>query len=366
MKKILLIPDVHCRPGSDLSYLSDIGKLAVEQKPDILVNIGDFADMPSLSSYDVGKKSFEGRRYIKDLEAVKEGMEYLLGPIKEYNRKLIGSVTTLKAKPAVDVSSQRPGEWVTIPEIAKLLDVADRTIYRWVDDYKEFLVMRKVKLAQEVYVDSLNVLHEVKDLLRGSGMSSSVRADRVVEELLELGYTSIPKPEVVESHPKVSGGYNPRKVMLLGNHEFRINRVIEDDPRLEGTISIDDLGYREAGWEVYPFLEVVNIEDIMFSHYFTSGVMGRPVASARLMLQKKHRSCVQGHVQHRDIAYSHTADGRELVGLFCGTAYRDHHDYLGNQGQDHFRGVWILKNVKDGSFEPVAYTLDELEERYRD
>lgn len=255
MKKILLIPDVHCRPGSDLSYLANIGKLAVEKKPDIIVNIGDFADMPSLSSYDVGKKSFEGRRYINDIQSALDGMEILLSPIKAFNE------------------------------------------------------------------------------------------------------------EAKKNHKT---RYKPRQVLLLGNHENRLLRAVNDDPKLEGILGVRDLRYEESGWEVYPFLEVVNVEGIMFSHYFTSGVMGRPVSSARLMLQKKHCSCVQGHVQHRDIAYSHTADGRELVGLFCGTAYKDHHEYLGNQGQDHFRGVWILKNVADGSFEPVAYTLDELDERYKD
>lgn len=68
--RILVIPDCQVKPGVPLDHMSWIGKLIVDKKPDVIVNIGDFADIPSLSSYDVGKKSFEGRRYVDDLEWV--------------------------------------------------------------------------------------------------------------------------------------------------------------------------------------------------------------------------------------------------------------------------------------------------------
>ena len=38
--------------------------------------------------------------------------------------------------------------------------------------------------------------------------------------------------------------YKPKMILTLGNHENRINRVIENDPKLDGTLSIDDLMYR--------------------------------------------------------------------------------------------------------------------------
>lgn len=82
---ILMIPDSQVRPGDDLEFLRCIGRMIVAEKPDVVVHIGDFADMPSLSSYDKGKKSFEGRRYRADIEAAHAGMEALLGPLREYN-----------------------------------------------------------------------------------------------------------------------------------------------------------------------------------------------------------------------------------------------------------------------------------------
>ena len=70
------------------------------------------------------------------------------------------------------------------------------------------------------------------------------------------------------------------------------------------------------------FLDVVVIDGIAYSHYFTSGIMGRPVSSAKLMLTKKHMSCVMGHVQDRDIAFANRADMKPMIGLFAGIFYQ--------------------------------------------
>ena len=83
----LVIPDVQAKPGHDFSYLTKIGQYIVEKKPDKLICLGDFADMPSLSSYDIGKKSFEGRRYMADIEASQEAMVALLKPMWDFNAR---------------------------------------------------------------------------------------------------------------------------------------------------------------------------------------------------------------------------------------------------------------------------------------
>lgn len=85
MTKHLLIPDVQAKEGVPLDHLEWAGKFIIDKKPDVVVCIGDFADMPSLSSYDKGKRSFEGRRYKKDIAAAKLAMNTLLGPLRNYN-----------------------------------------------------------------------------------------------------------------------------------------------------------------------------------------------------------------------------------------------------------------------------------------
>jgi len=54
MPSHLIIPDVQAKPGLDFTYLRAIGNYIAKKQPDVIINIGDFADMPSLSSYDKG------------------------------------------------------------------------------------------------------------------------------------------------------------------------------------------------------------------------------------------------------------------------------------------------------------------------
>lgn len=86
MTKHLFIPDVQAKEGVPMDHLEWLGQYIVDKKPDVIICAGDFADMPSLSSYDKGKKSFEGRRYKKDIAAAKQSMDLLLGPMREFNK----------------------------------------------------------------------------------------------------------------------------------------------------------------------------------------------------------------------------------------------------------------------------------------
>lgn len=79
--KHLIIPDVQVKPGQNTDHLTWAAKYAVSKKPDVIVCIGDFADMGSLSSYDEGTKSFEGRSYKADVKATIEAMTMLMVPI---------------------------------------------------------------------------------------------------------------------------------------------------------------------------------------------------------------------------------------------------------------------------------------------
>lgn len=244
-KKHFVLPDVQAKSGVPLDHLEWAGKYVAEKRPDVIVCIGDFADMPSLSSYDKSKKSFEGRRYKKDIAASHEAMELFMAPIRE---------------------------------------------------------------AEDYY---------------------------------------------------------PELILTLGNHEHRINRAVEDAAQLEGLISISDLEYERWGWRVVPFLEPETIDGVVYSHFFTSGCMGRPVSSARALLNKKHISCVMGHVQKRDIDVQYNALGQRLTSIFVGAYYQHDEDYLTPQeNAATWRGVWMLNEVRNGEFDEMPVSLDYLKRRY--
>lgn len=250
-KRIIVIPDTQVKLGVPMDHLRWAGEYIAELKPDYIVHIGDHWDMPSLSSYDKGKKSFEGRRYKDDISSGNEAMDILLEPIKK----------------------------------------------------------------------------EMKRLKRGKKKQ-----------------------------------WTPRLVYCMGNHEERINRAVEYDAILEDVIGFKDLNLSD--WEVYDFLEPVILEGVAFAHYFTSGVMGRPVASARALLTKKMMSCIMGHVQDRDIAFGKRGDGARLTGLFAGIFYQHDESYLGYQGNGSWKGIWTLNEVENGSFDEMPISIRYLEDKY--
>ena len=251
--KHMVIPDTQVKPNGSVDHLRWAGEYAVEKKPDVIIHLGDHWDMPSLSVYDVGKKSFEGRRYADDIQAGLKGMAAFLAPIRAEQQRL-----RLNKKK------------------------------RW----------------------------------------------------------------------------NPKLIFIIGNHEQRIERAIESDAKLEGLIGYKDLQLDKLGWETHDFLAPVVVDGICYSHYFTSGVMGRPVSSAKLMIQKKMMSCVMGHVQDREIAYARKADGSHVTGLFAGIFYVHDEDYLTPQTNGSWSGIWMFHDVNDGAFHEQPISIESLRRKY--
>lgn len=238
----LVIPDCQIHEGVPTEHLEWVGKYIADKRPDVIVCLGDFADMPSLSSYDKGKKRMEGQRYVLDIEAARVGMERLTAPFR--------------------------------------------------------------------------------------GLA----------------------------------GYSPRMVLTTGNHEDRITRAVEDFAVLEHKIGLHDLGYEAFGWEVYPYLEIVTIDGIQYSHWFAGqGAKGFPCASARALLNARGGSAVMGHVQHTDVAFHPRT---QACAIFAGVCYLHDEDYLSPQGNVQRRQIVMLHEVEDGQFDPMFVSLGFLQRKY--
>lgn len=84
-----VIGDTQVKPGVPLDHLAWIGQYLVDQfagqRRLRVIHVGDHWDMPSLSSYDKGKKAIEGRRYTADIKAGNKGMDLLCTPLAKYN-----------------------------------------------------------------------------------------------------------------------------------------------------------------------------------------------------------------------------------------------------------------------------------------
>lgn len=250
----LFIPDSQVKPGVPTEYLDWIGRYIVDKKPDVIIHAGDFADMPSLSSYDKGKKAMEGRRVAEDIKACKDAWDRLNQPIEQYNKKM-----------------------------------------RW---YKKKL-------------------------------------------------------------------YNPRKVITLGNHENRITRAIEADAQLEGLIGIESLELDRYGWEVIPYLVIIEIDGIHYSHFFANPFTGRPWGGMiPTRLKNIGFSFTMGHVQTREAGQVFLGNGETRRGLVAGACYMHDESYKGPQGNNHWRGIIMKHEVNNGNYDMMEVSLDYLCRRY--
>ena len=240
----LVIGDPHCNPKASNDRFLWAGKLARDLKPDTIVCMGDFSSLDSLSSYDKGKKSFEGRRYKKDIDHAHDALE-------KFNKGL--------------------------------------------------------------------------------------------------------------------NGRRSRKVMLLGNHEDRIDRIVDETPELDGTISTKDLKFKEFGWEVIAYQEPVAIDGIHYCHNYPTGIMGKPISGdniARSLLLKNKVSSTVGHCHLFDYSMCTVPTGRKVIGLSAGCYLHHKEDYARNTQQLWWSGLIVKRNVRQGEYDIETIEYNTVKRRY--
>ena len=160
--------------------------------------------------------------------------------------------------------------------------------------------------------------------------------------------------------------YKPRLVLTLGNHEDRINRYGNDNPALNGHVSVKDLGYEAWGWEVHPFKEVVKIDGISYTHFFYNHNTGKPYGGENLDTRLKTigMSFTMGHQQGLKTAMRELADGTRQRGMVCGSFYQHNEDYRGPQARHEWRGILIKHEVQDGNYDLMEVSMNYLRKRY--
>jgi predicted phosphodiesterase len=256
--KIMVIPDTQVRDGVPTEHIIAASNYAIKHKPDVIVVLGDWWDMPSLSIFNSALQA-DGARILADLEAGKNAMLDFVRPIHKESKRL------------------------------------------------------------------------------------------------EKGHRK---------------RWAPRLVYCTGNHDpmVRIPRYVEAHPVLDGFL-LDDTNewLAEQGFEVHPFLGVVNIEGIRFSHYFQNphSAKGSPLGGMiDTMLKNAGFSFVQGHQQVYKIGKHYLGDGTRRLGIVAGAFYDHEETYMGPQGNKHWRGIVMLNEVSDGCGDVCEVSLEFLKAKY--
>lgn len=252
-RRHLIVPDTQIRPGVDTSHVKWAAKAIVDYRPDVIVVIGDWWDLPSLNSHvHPGSAALEGTRLARDIAVGNEEFLRLVEPMEV--------------------------------EMARLIRNKDK---QW----------------------------------------------------------------------------KPERHFLFGNHEDRITRLVKEAPKLSEMVSLDML--ETPGFQRHPFLEIVEIDGIAYSHYFANTHSGRPIGgSIDNRLNKIGKSFVQGHEQ--GLLYGIRQFPARLTrhGLVAGSFYLHNEEYRGAQGNGEWRGLVVLNGVENGQYDVMPLSMKYLEQKY--
>lgn len=152
---------------------------------------------------------------------------------------------------------------------------------------------------------------------------------------------------------------------LDGNHEHRITRAINNDPKLDGVLSLDHIII--PGATRHGFLEVIERDGIYMSHYFQPPHGSRPIGGQIVgMLNQIGDSFVCGHVQGFSYGNRMFPTGKIRHGLVAGSFYQHDEQYRGAQGRTkhHWNGIVVLNDVRDGNYEIMPLSLEFLRRRF--
>lgn len=192
--------------------------------------------------------------------------------------------------------------------------------------------------------------------------SKTKEGSRIYDDI-EAGNLAL---DILEEHMK---GFTPkRKIILRGNHEDRLTRVIENDPKLEGVVGHHLFNDKDHGWEIVPYFngspKAIEVHGVTYAHYFANPNTGKPIAGTiQNRLNKIGTSFVQGHQQGLMQGNVQYATGMTRHGIVAGSCYLHDEPYKG-MANTHWRGVMVLNEVVDGQFCEMPLTLDYLCRRY--
>lgn len=175
----------------------------------------------------------------------------------------------------------------------------------------------------------------------------------------------------IESYAKRFGNRGCSLYFTEGNHEHRYNKWMASDNRLRTspfpqTVEALVNFYRPTTkFNYFPFLQPLVVHDIVFSHYFVSGLMGRAISGERPaanLLRSQFMSCVAGHSHTFDFAERTQADGRKIYALVAGCFVNpnDPFKFAGAARKLWWNGVSILHVTRPGEFDVEAISLDRM------
>lgn len=156
-----------------------------------------------------------------------------------------------------------------------------------------------------------------------------------------------------------------------GNHENRIKRALDNDPRLQGNrLGVSFKHLQTSKWydEYHEYSNsgpsISEYDGVHYAHFVSSGNYGSAMSSIHHgynLVQKLHKSTTVGHSHKRSLYFN---DHAGSIGLVAGCFKGRDEEWAGQANLDWWKGVVIKRNISDGLYDPEFVGLDRLEAEY--
>lgn len=165
--------------------------------------------------------------------------------------------------------------------------------------------------------------------------------------------------EKLQAHQKANKKkvYRPKLVFTMGNHEYRVDRLIEQQPVLEGLLPRVEDYLRDKGFFVLPFKQKTIVDGVNYCHFCPQTSGPGAVSRAHLIANRRASSWSVGHSQIFDYYVSHHEP--RIQCLITGAFYLHDEGYKTGTN-DHWRGLVFKHNVHDGTYDPEFISMERL------
>lgn len=160
--------------------------------------------------------------------------------------------------------------------------------------------------------------------------------------------------------------WEPECHFLFGNHEDRLTRAINREPKWDGLLSLDSL--LTPGFQRHPFKKIVKIDGIRYAHFFPNPHSGKAIGgSIQNRIAKVGGSHIQGHVQGRLYGSAQHPD-RQSHAAVIGSFYLHDEEYRDPDVQEsEWRGLLVCNEVGhrgEGEFDMMWLSMDYLQRKF--
>ena len=159
-----------------------------------------------------------------------------------------------------------------------------------------------------------------------------------------------------------------------GNHEHRIKRALQHDPRLEGKkygVSFEHLQTRRYYDEYHRYKNgapaIVEYDGVSYAHFFSSGNYGTAISGIHhgyALTQKLAASATCGHSHKFSYFVKQEARPNPIHGLVAGNFKGKEESWAGQSNNEWRSGVVIKRNIWNGNYDLQWISMEALEKDY--